>query len=123
MRWITLSSARRASSKRTVAFSVARFTLASTPSRRFRFFSMRAAQRKEILILVLVVEHAGGVEVAQHVVRARARFGVATLGLQARHEALEQREALLDALVAGSKLLERLFERGSGVIRHRLLPL
>src|SRR4051812_10331927 len=38
-----------AGAKRTVAFSLARLTLASTPSSRLRFFSMRAAQAAQVM--------------------------------------------------------------------------
>ena len=73
-----------------------------------------AKQREEVLVLVLVVEDPRGIEVAQHRLRRRARLGVAAAFLQVRAQALERRQLLLDAQVAGREHLERLIEQGPG---------
>ena len=79
-----------------------------------------AQQREEVLVFVLVVVDAGGVEVAQDSLRVGAGPGVATVGLEVRHQPLERGELLLDALVARRERLERLIELRAGILRHRL---
>src|ERR1051326_8476316 len=75
-----------------------------------RLARLAPQERKEVLVLVAMVLHAGGVEVAHHEARRFTRLGVAAVPRDVLCEAFERCELGVDAAVAGLEHLERLVE-------------
>ncbi len=69
-------------------------------------------KREHVAFLVLMVVRAGQVEIALHVGAGGAALRVVAVGVDVFHDAAQQPQAALHALMAGGEHLERLVEAG-----------